>query len=246
MSPAPSPTAPSWLVEVAFAHRGLHGPGVPENSLPAFVAAAEAGYGVELDVQLSRDGVPVVIHDPLLRRLTGAAGRVVERTAEQLGRLRLEDTDATVPTLEDALAVLGDVPVMVEAKQPRPRAGRLEQAVASVLDAHPGAWCVAGFNPSTGRWFRRWRPEAIRVLTATGRPAAGLWAPVGRRFAALRDLPSVAPHAVGYDLASLPSPATDRWRAAGGVLLAWTAVGDAEVARARELADNVIFEGARP
>jgi glycerophosphoryl diester phosphodiesterase len=242
----PVRSAPAWLREVPLAHRGLHGPGLPENSLPAFQAAADAGYGVELDVFLSRDRVPVLLHDESLRRVAGIDAKVGDLTAEELAAIRLDGTDAGVPTLAQAMAVLREVPVMVEIKSKAVRAGQLEARTAAVLDGHPGPWCVASFNPVAVRWFRRNRPDAIRVLTASPALDGSLPKAVVRRLAELKDLPSVDPHAVSYDIVGLPSPATDRWRARGGTLITWTAVGEEGLARGRELADNVIFEDVRP
>jgi glycerophosphoryl diester phosphodiesterase len=240
------PAAPSWLRDVPLAHRGLHDTEVPENSLAAFEAAAAAGYGVELDVQLSADGVPVVFHDLSLARLTGDARDLEAVPAAGLAALRLGDTSEHIPTLAEVLAALSDAPVMIEVKQRRLRAGRLERAVAEVASAHDGPWCMASFNPASVRFFRRHLPDAVRVLTATHDADPRLPAVVRRRLAELRDLPGCAPHGVSYDLDGLPNPSTAAWRDAGRVLVTWTAVGDDAVARARELADNVIFEASRP
>jgi glycerophosphoryl diester phosphodiesterase len=231
---------------VPLAHRGLHGDGVPENSLAAFRAAADAGYGVELDVLLSRDSVPVVHHDATVARLTGQPGRVRELTAGQLADLRLSGTDEHIPTLAEVLAVLRDVPVMVEVKQGRLRVGGLEAATAAVLDDHPGPVCVASFNPASVRWFRKRRPDVVRVLTASPLDGNALPAVVRRRLAALKDLATVAPAAVSYDLTGLPNPATDAWRELGGAIVTWTVRDEADLAKAREVADNLIFEHVRP
>ena len=243
--------APAWLRDTPLAHRGLHDPALPENSLAAFRAAAEAGYGVELDVMLAGDGTPVVVHDAVLLRTTGHALRVADLALADLQRLPLltADGDATteaVPTLAEALAVIGDHPVMVEIKSRRLRAGRLEEAVAEALDAHPGRACIASFNPTTVRWFRRHRPETVRVLTATADADPRLPAVVRRRLAEIRDVAAVDPHAVSYDLAGLPNAATDAWRAAGGALVTWTVRSQDELTRARGVADNLIFERVRP
>lgn len=240
------PPAPGWLRDVPLAHRGLHGDGSPENSLPAFAAAREAGYGVELDVHLTSDGVPVVVHDRDLGRLTEREVRVGRLTAGDLATLPLLGTRETIPTLEAALDALAGAPVMVECKQAGLRAGALERAVAAIMATYSGPWCVAGFNPSTTRWFRRHHPAVVRVLTAGRLEGVSLPAPVRRRLAALADLEAVAPHAVSYELSALPTPGTDRWRRAGGTLVTWTATDEDELERARELADNVIFEGVRP
>jgi glycerophosphoryl diester phosphodiesterase len=219
---------------------------VPENSLAAFRAAAEAGYGVELDVLLSRDGIPVVHHDATVSRLTGRSGRIRELTAAQLADLRLVGTDEHIPTLAEVLAVLRDVPVMVEVKQGRLRVGGLESATAAVLDDHPGPVCVASFNPASVRWFRTRRPAVVRVLTASPLDGNSLPAVVRRRLAALKDLATVAPAAVSYDLAGLPNPATDAWRELGGAIVTWTVRDAADLAKAHEVADNLIFENIRP
>jgi glycerophosphoryl diester phosphodiesterase len=243
----PTERCPAWLREVPLAHRGLHEePGVPENSLAAFAAAAAAGYGVELDVMLSRDRVPVVSHDLTLDRAAGRPERIEQLTVAQLAGVTLGTSDEHVPTLAAALQILREVPVMVELKQPKLRANALESSVAALLDDHPGPWCVASFNPVSVRWFRRARPDAVRVLTAGGVDDAKLPAPLKRRLTELRDLASVAPHAVSYDLDSLPNEPCSLWRSRGGVLVTWTATDDAGLAKASEMADNVIFEHVRP
>ena len=188
----------------------------------------------------------MINHDVSLRRVSGMDARVSDLTATELADVRLGGTDEGVPTLAEAMQVLCDVPVMVEIKQGRPRAGKLERRVAEVVGAHQGPWCVAGFNPSSLRWFRRHHPDAIRVMTASPLIDVKLPGMLLRRLAELRDLPGIAPHAVSYDLDALPTQATDRWRERGGPLIAWTAVGEEGLARARSLADNVIFEHVLP
>jgi glycerophosphoryl diester phosphodiesterase len=245
-SARPARRAPSWLVDVPLAHRGLHGPDTFENSVPAFAAAAAAGYGVELDVRASADGVPVVVHDRDLARIAGRAERIDALTADALGRVRLADGTVGVPTLAEVLEVMAGLPVMVEVKQHRLRAGALELAVALVIDRHPGPVCIAGFHPGTIAWFRRHRPDTVRVLTAMVRrgipPATS---PAGRSArSALLD--RLDPHALSHDLAGLPGPLTDAWRARGGTIVTWTVRDQQALARARSLADNVIFEHVRP
>lgn len=246
MTDRPGPAPPDWLLDLPLAHRGLHDETCFENTLPAFAAARDVGYGVELDVHLTRDGVPVVVHDRDLERITGRAVRVGKVTLAELRELPVLGSNELVPTLAEALEVLGTAPVMVECKSFGVTTGRLERVAAEVLDDHDGPWCVAGFHPGTARWFRRHRPDAVRVLTAG--PAEHLPVPgaIGRRLATLADLDAAAPHAVSYDLRGLPSRATDVWRHAGGALVTWTVTNDAELARACDLADNVIFEGVRP
>src|SRR5690606_36810648 len=107
------------LLHRRVAHSGLWRPGgSPENTLAAFAAARDRGYGVELDVQLTADGRAVVFHDPTLKRMTGRRGAVRDLQAGELGRIALRGSDPSIPTLEAALAVLGRTPVFVELKTP--------------------------------------------------------------------------------------------------------------------------------
>ena len=158
-----------------FAHRGLYDRalGLPENSLGAFRRAAEHGYGAELDVRMTRDGVLVVSHDANLRRMTGADCIVEEQDYEALASLRLDGTDEGVPLFADALDALyaAGVPVIVEIKPTsRARRGAVCSAVLSELDRRDGAYCVESFDPFIVRWFRRNAPDVLRgQLTAQRR-----------------------------------------------------------------------------
>ena len=228
------PAAPGWLAE-PLAHRGLHAPDGPaENTLEAFAAARDAGYGVELDVHLSADGVPVVHHDFAL-----ADGRVLAQVA-------LAELPDEVPTLVAALGVLARVPVMVELKQERWRIGALERSVAGLLAVHPGPHCVASFHPASIAWFARNRPATVRVFTLSDQADAPMPALLRDRFATLRPLGPMRPHAVSFDVRGLPTAATRRWREEGGTLTTWTVRDAATLATAREHADGLIFEGLVP
>jgi len=232
------PSAPGWL-RTPLAHRGLHAPDGPaENTLEAFAAARDAGYGVELDVRLTVSGIPVVHHDALLSGVASAGPTIAETPAADLP----ED----VPTLEAALDVLGDTPVMVELKQVGLRAGPLARVVVPLLDAHRGPLCVASFHPVCVAWFARHRPAMVRVMTVSDQPDFPTTAAVRRRLASLRHLRLVRPHAVSVDVRDLPSPASVRWREEGGTLVTWTVRDAATLAVAREHADGIIFEHVDP
>ena len=148
------PAGPSFgqawtrLFSPAFAHRGLWSPGgAPENSLAAFHAACAGGYGVELDVQISSDGEAVVFHDDTLERLTSEPGRTRDHTAAHLASLRLAGTEEAIPTLAEALAVIGHrCMVLIELKTPFGEVGALEKRVSEVLLDHAGPAAVIGFN----------------------------------------------------------------------------------------------------
>lgn len=238
---------PSWLRERPIAHRGLHGDGVPENSLAAFEAAVDAGYPVELDVRLSADEVPVVVHDERLERLCGVDAAVAELDRATLAELTLQDTGEAIPTLAEALATVdGRVPVLVEVKN-RERPGEVERAVAAVLDAYDGAFAVQSFNPLTVRWFRRHRPAWPRGQVAGRLRGATDVGPLAR-FVCRRLLasPLARPDFVAYEHDALPYWPVTLHRRLGVPVLAWTVRTAAALQRARERADTVVFESIRP
>lgn len=110
-----------------YAHRGLHcaQDGIPENSLPAFRRAVEAGYGIELDLHLTTDGQLVVFHDDTLDRVCGVTGRVDEKSYAELQQLRLLGTEERIPLFSEVLDIVaGKIPMIVEVKYqknyPRP------------------------------------------------------------------------------------------------------------------------------
>lgn len=238
-------TAPDWLTAVPFTHRGLHDParGIPENSLAAFAASAEAGYAIELDVYLSADGQPVVVHDRNLRRVTGLDVRVDRSAWAQLRDLRLGETDERLPLLGDVLDLVdGRVGVMVEIKNLERRTGPVEQAVADLLDGYDGPVCVASFNPGTVGWFATHRPGVLRGQTAG--PMRDVPVPGWLRFAMRRMLTNVRtrPHFLSYDLTGLPDRVVELWRR-GRPLITWTVRTPDDLVKARAVADNYIFEG---
>lgn len=146
-----------------YAHRGLYSQNqsVPENSLAAFRAAADKGYGVELDVQFTLDKRLVVFHDDDLKRACGVDKRVDQLTFDQLQQLSLFGTEHKIPLFCDVMAVLNRVPVIVEIKSTHDYAP-LCAAVATLLDEHEGVYCVESFDPRMVAWFRRNRPRVTR------------------------------------------------------------------------------------
>ncbi len=147
-----------------FAHRGLHSrdKSVPENSLEAFRLAAEAGYGMELDVQLSKDGQVVVFHDDTLDRVCGVPGRVDERTFEELQQLRLCGTGHRIPLFSQVLeTVAGRGALIVELKNGK-RNRELCEKTYALLQGYRGEACVESFNPRIVAWFRRHGKDLVR------------------------------------------------------------------------------------
>ena len=147
----------------SYAHRGLHGNGVPENSMAAFRAALDAGYGIELDVHLLADGNLAVMHDSLLNRTTGRAGRIEDLTTEQLKEYTLEGTDETIPEFRDLLALYaGRAPLIVELKSVDGNHAQLTETVCNMLKDYPGPYCLESFDTRCITWLKKNRPELIR------------------------------------------------------------------------------------
>jgi glycerophosphoryl diester phosphodiesterase len=236
---------PRWVVDVPLAHRGLWSADVPENSLAAFAAARDAGVGAELDVHVTADGVPVVVHDVNLLRAAGVALDVRRQPLAAVREHALSD-GSPVPTLVEVLEVLGDTPVMVEVKNHGRGAGVVEPPTARVLAAHGRRAYVASFHPGSLRWFRRHAPGVLRAQTASMSLGPRLPRPVGWALSRLVFANGSLPHLVSYDLAGIASRPVQDWRARGGAVVAWTVRGASDLERATSFADNVIFEGDPP
>ena len=147
-----------------IAHRGLfdNAAGIPESSIAAFKNAIANGYGIELDVQLTKDGLPVVFHDASLKRMCGDRRKVGDLTYARLRELRLLGTDERIPLFSEALDTVGGrVPLIVEVKADgdRKNAPRL---TADMLRKYRGVYCVESFDPFALKYFRRNAPKVLR------------------------------------------------------------------------------------
>lgn len=155
------------LLRCDYAHRGLWREHIPENSLAAFAAAVRIGCGIELDLQLSKDGVVMVFHDDTLKRLCGVSGRIQDLTCAELKRLRLCGTAETIPSLSEVLSLVrGKVPLMLEIKGERADPILCQQAV-HLMDAYMGPFGIVSFSPLILRWFKHYRPTYARGQLVT-------------------------------------------------------------------------------
>lgn len=152
------------LLDHHYAHRGLHDnkTDAPENSMPAFRKAVEAGYGIELDVQLTRDRIPVVFHDETLERVCGVSGNVRDYTYEELQAFTLCTSSERIPQFADVLKLVdGKVPLIVEIKI-HENAAVVCAAADALLRDYKGAYCMESFHPFAVRWYRQNRPDIVR------------------------------------------------------------------------------------
>lgn len=147
----------------SYAHRGLHGNGIPENSMAAFRKAKECGYGIELDIHLLSDGSLAVMHDSKLKRTTGADGRIEDLTADQLAQYKLEGTDETIPLFSQVLELYnGEAPLIIELKAVGDNIDALCSKACQMMEGYTGPYCMESFDPRCIRWLRKNRPAIIR------------------------------------------------------------------------------------
>lgn len=150
--------------KVLYAHRGLHNnkTEAPENSMEAFRRAVEAGYGIEMDIQLTKDKIPVVFHDFTLKRVCGAEGKVSNYTYEELQKFYLYQSKQTIPKLEEVLNMVdGKVPLIVEFK-----IELIDTSLCPIADKllrqYKGLYAIESFNPLGVFWYRCHHKEVMR------------------------------------------------------------------------------------
>lgn len=242
LAPAPPAGRADWIGQWTYAHRGLHGPGVPENSLAAAKGAIERGLGIECDIQRSLDDVPMVFHDWDLTRLIGMEGHTAAFTAAELMDLRYPESGLGPITLADLLAAIdGRVPLLIEIKS---KSGydveRTCARVRTCLDGYRGLHAVMSFDPRVANWFARHSPETVRGLVVTEEGAKGPRGDLRRRMA----LWHAKPDFLAYDIRDLPSRFAASQRARCVPLATWTVRNPDLLARAGLHADAPIAEGA--
>ena len=237
--------AHDWLKTYAFAHRGLHGPrtGHIENSLSAFKAATDQGFGFELDVLLSSDDVAVVIHDDTLERLTEQDGKTTNNTAEELSRIRLSGTNETIPMLKDVLIQTNGIkPILIEIKGDQSKFSEIAKAVWRDIESYSGDVAVMSFYPEIIEYFTIHHPNVTRGLVATPRDDGGLPSDYFNPTQQIKFIKTLEVDFIAYDIRALPNEVTEYCRERNIPVLTWTVRSDDDQEKARKNTDNIIFE----
>lgn len=247
---------PQAFLDAPIAHRGLHNcaQGRPENSRAACRAALDAGYGIEIDLQLSRDGVAMVFHDETLERLTHQTGLVREWGAEALCATALTGGHEGVPTLLQVLSlVAGRVALLVELKDQHgamgPTDGVLESAVGAALAGYSGPVAVMSFNPNMIARLAILLPDVPRGLV-TCDYAAEDWPMLDEatraRLRGIPDYTRVGASFISHQARDLGRDRVRALRDTGAPVLTWTIRSAREEAQARQIAANITFENYLP
>ncbi len=234
-----------------YAHRGLHGEGRPENSMAAFRAALEKGCGIELDIHLLKDGTLAVIHDSLLKRTTGAEGRIEDLTQPELKHYRLEGTEETIPTFRELLDLYaGKAPLIVELKPADNNQAALTEAACNMLDSYTGPYCIESFDPRCICWLRKNRPDIIRGQLSENYMVPGKNLPWLLRFALTHNLLNflTVPDFIAYSFPDRKATLSNvlcrsLWKAQG---VTWTLRTESDFQTAKQEGWLPIFEGFQP
>jgi glycerophosphoryl diester phosphodiesterase len=245
---------PRAFYDKPLAHRALHDVhgGRPENSRAAVRAAIAAGYGIEIDVQLSADGAAMVFHDYALDRLTGATGAVRVRRADALAQIQLTGGDEGIPTLPEVLdLVAGRVPLVIEIKDQDGGMGKdigpLEQTTALALRGYQGDVAVMSFNPHAVARMAVLSPDIPRGLV-TGAYRYKDWPLPKTTCDQLREIPDydrVGASFISHEVDDLDRGRVSELKASGAMICCWTVRTQAQETAARQVADNITFEGYR-
>ena len=247
---------PEPFRRVPIAHRALHDitQGRPENSRAAIRAAIAAGYGIEIDLQQSRDGRAMVFHDDDLRRLTAETGSVRQRDAAELAEIGLSSGDEGIPSFAEVLEIVaGRVPLLVELKDQHGRMGEtdgtLERAAAADIAGYDGPLALMSFNPHMVRRMAGLAPDRPRGLVTCGF-AAEDWPHLPEetrdRLRAMPDYAATGCSFISHRAADLDQPRVAAIATTGAAILCWTIRSEVAERQARAVACNITFEGYRP
>lgn len=147
----------------SYAHRGLHGNGIPENSMAAFRAALDQGFGIEFDIHLLKDGTLAVMHDSSLNRTAGADVKIADLTAGELSQYRLEGTDEPIPSFDQVLQLFaGKAPLIIELKVDNDNHKALVDAAVKAMEGYEGSFCMESFDPRCVHILKKYYPHIIR------------------------------------------------------------------------------------
>lgn len=229
---------------VHYAHRGLfdNETQAPENSLNAIREAVEAGYGIEFDVQLSKDDIPVVFHDASLKRVCGIDGNVWEYTLEELQKMKLANSNQMIPTLAEVLEeVGGKVPLIIEYKMDRVDTKVCELG-NKLLESYQGPYCIESFHPFAVKWYRQNRPDVLRGQLSENFLRNGKKGVTMFLMTYLLTNFMTRPDFIAYSHKDADNISRRVCKGLGALSVAWTIRNQAEYEKAKQHFDLFIFD----
>ena len=242
---------PAFL-KTPIAHRALHdaSQGILENCRSAIIAAIEYGYAIEIDLQLSADGHAMVFHDDTLNRLTDKHGDVSDYIAAELSQINVGSGQDVIEPLEDILRLIdGRVPLLIELKdqsrQLSQTDGRLEQGTIDALSVYQGPVAVMSFNPYMIENLAKLSSDLPLGLT-TGSFMDPSWGIDAERIAHLSQIADFDPERysfISHFALELAAPCIQKLKEQGAVIFTWTIRSPGAEAFARQIVDNITFEG---
>ena len=242
-------TAEFFADQKAYAHRGLHGNGVPENSLAAFELACKAGYGIELDVHVTADGKLVVFHDDTLARMCGVDEKTESKTLAELEALTLGGTAEHIPSFKDVLSLVnGRAPLIVELKGTKINDVRVCELTAQMLDGYTGKYCMEAFNPFYVRWWKKNRKDVVRgqLSSKMKKESSGKGSFTNFLLTNLMLSFLARPDFVAYDVNAKNQISFSFTRFLGGYPVGWTVRTEDDAAKAKGTFNAIIFENIKP
>ena len=237
----------SWITNKFIAHRGLFdNKQLPENSLPAFEKAVVHGYAIELDVQMTTDGVLVVFHDDALDRMTKLTGDIREKTFDEIKDATLLDTCHKIPTFDQVLELVdGNTEILVEIKTHK-NIGSVEEKVAKRLENYHGQVAIESFNPLIIRWFKKHKPQFTRGQLASD--FKGVKLPGYQKFL-MKNLLLCGWNGsqfVAYDVNTVAKIKKLQRLKRKMPILCWTVKSQEQYEQTKQYYDNIIFDSFIP
>lgn len=239
LSPTPDPARVAFLKGQPYAHRGLHGNGILENSSTAFSKAIDQSHGIECDVQAAEDGTAFVFHDYELERLTEQSGTLAKMRSRDVDQVDLIGGHGKIPRLRTILEqIKGQVPILIEIKSKNMRVGPVCLSVRRALEGYRGKAAIMSFNPLVPSWFRKNAAHIVRGLVITEDGNKGMKGQIARH----RDLWAAKPEFLAYDIRDLPSRFAASQRSRGLPVVTWTVRSSEQEKIASLYADEPIYE----
>ncbi len=232
----------NWLLNMPIAHRGLWGNDIIENSLPAYENAIKNNFAIEIDLYSSTDGEIYAFHDDTLKRMTGENGFIYDKTSKELSKLKLANSEYSIPTFEQVLRLVnGRVPLLIELKN-QPDKSYIDKVI-NRLKFYKGEFAIQSFDPFYINRVKKLAPNFIRGILGTKTFSKHL--PFIKRII-VKNLTLnflIKPDFISYSYEDLP---LKKSKTKNILLITWTITSKSDYQKIKPLVNNIIFENFLP